>query len=161
MVIEQQSPQLRVVSGGNGVKSQSSRKTSQRYPLAQAPRRAILYIGGDQDCRVILSRIVRRMDNAQLVVADSGREGRLSAFARTPNLILVDSEVSDCDPHTLLVSFGRTALGVTVPVAVLSPDDNERLRFMQAGAVAWMTKPLRIADVERSMSRLLDLYTAR
>jgi DNA-binding response OmpR family regulator len=100
------------------------------------------------------------MDNAKLVVADSGREGRLSAFARTPNLILVDSEVPGGDAHSLLVAFGRAALGVTVPVAVLSPDDGERLRFMQAGAVAWMTKPLRIDDVERSLSRLLDLYTA-
>jgi len=58
-----------------------------------------------------------------------------------------------------MVYFGRAALRATVPIAVLSADDEERPRYIKAGAVAWMTKPLRIDDVERSVLRLLDPFS--
>ena len=141
------------------MRTHSSGKASRRYPVAQVPQRTILYIGVDQECQIILSRIVRRMDNAQLVVAGSGREGRLSAFARAPSLILLDSHLPDCAAQDLMAYFGRAALRATVPIAVVSAHDDERLRFIQAGAVAWMTKPLKIEDVERSLLRLLDLFS--
>jgi CheY-like chemotaxis protein len=159
VVIEQQPSRLRVVGGGTGVRTHSSRTTGRRHPVAHVPQRTILYIGADPECQIILSRIVRRMDNAQLVVAGSGREGRLSALARSPSLILLDSHLPDCGAQDLMVYFGRAALRATVPIAVVSAHDEERLRFIQAGAVAWMTKPLRIDDVERSMLRLLDLFS--
>jgi DNA-binding response OmpR family regulator len=101
------------------------------------------------------------MDKAQLVVAGNGREGRLSAFARTPSLILLDANLPDCDAQDLLVYFGRAAFRATVPIAVLSGNQGERLRFLQAGAVSLIMKPLTIADVERSMLRLLDLFCPR
>ena len=107
----------------------------------------------------MLSRIVRRLDNVQLVVADSGREGRLAAFARIPRLILLDTRLPDGDAQDLMAFFSRAALRAPAPVAVLSGDESERLRFIRAGAVAWMTKPLRINDVERSLLRLLDLFS--
>jgi DNA-binding response OmpR family regulator len=159
VVIEHLPTRLRVVGGGTGVRTHSSRKASRRYPPGQVPRRAILYIGGDQECQIVLSRIVRRMDYTQLVVAGSGREGRLSAFARAPSLIVLDSQLPDCAAQDLMVYFGRAALRATVPIAVVSGDDEERSRFIRAGAAAWMTKPLRIDDVERSVSRLLDLFS--
>ena len=157
--MEQQPSRLRVVGCGTGPRTHSSRKASRRYPVDQLSRRTILYIGGDQECQIILSRIVRRMNNAQMVVAGSGREGRLSAFACAPSLILLDSHLPDCAAQDLMVYFGRAAFRATVPIAVLSADDEERSRYIQAGAVAWMTKPLRIDDVERSVLRLLDLFS--
>jgi DNA-binding response OmpR family regulator len=160
VVIEQQSLRLHVV-GSKNLKAHASRRSSRRYPAPEPPRRSILYIGADQECRIILSRIVRRIDNARFVPADTGREGRLSAFARIPSLILLDSQVQDCKALALMSSFDRTALRATVPVAVLSPDDGERLAFIRAGAVAWIKKPLQIADVENSILRLLDLFTTR
>jgi len=159
VVIEQQPSRLRVVGGGTGPRTHSSRKASRRYPADQLSRRTILYIGGDQECQIILSRIVRRMHNAQLVVAGSGREGRFSAFSCAPTLILLDAHLPDCAAQDLMVYFGRAALRATVPIAVLSADDEERPRYIKAGAVAWMTKPLRIDDVERSVLRLLDPFS--
>ena len=106
----------------------------------------------------MLSRVVRRIENVHLLVADSGREGRLSAFARNPNLILLDAVLPDCDPKALIAHFGRSVLRTAAPVAVVSGDDSDRVTFIRAGAVAWIAKPLSVAHVEESISRLLDIF---
>jgi len=156
--LEPQTAHFRVV-GSRDLRVHSSRRTSQRFPLARVPRRAVLYIGADHECRIVLSRIVRRLENTDLVVADDGRQGRLFAVSRTPNLILLDAQLSDCDAHDLMAYLGRAALRARVPLAIVSADETERMRFIRAGAVAWMTKPLKIAEVERSMIGLLDLFS--
>jgi DNA-binding response OmpR family regulator len=109
----------------------------------------------------MLSRIARRLENTQLEVASNGREGRLMAIARTPSLIVLDSHLADCDARDLIVHLGRASLRATVPLAVVSADERARIKFISAGAVSFMTKPLKIAEVERSMVTLLDVFPAR
>ena len=81
---ERSTVELRVV-GGTGIRAHSSRKSSRRYPAPETARRTILYIGADPDCRVVLSRIVRRLDHVHLVVTQTGRHGRLLAVSCTPH----------------------------------------------------------------------------
>ncbi len=157
---ERQTSRLHVVKDGSQ-RVHSSPKTTRRYPKPIAPRRTILYIGGDPDCRIVLLRILRRLENTQLVVAGTGREGRLLAFSSTPSLILLDTQLSDCDAVDLMGYFGRATLGATVPLAVLSGNEMDRMRFIRAGAVAWIAKPVRIAQVERSVMTLLELVATR
>jgi len=121
----------------------------------------MLYIGDDQECRIMLYRIARRLDNTQLEVASNGRAGRLLALSRSPNLILLDSHLPDCDAHDLMTYFGRAALRATVPLAVVSAEENDRVKFIRGGAVSFLTKPLRIAEVERSVMTLLEVFSAR
>jgi DNA-binding response OmpR family regulator len=125
------------------------------------PRRTILYIGEDAECRIILSGIVRQFDDLHLTVSDTGREGRLRAVSLAPSLILLDEALSDCDAHDLMIDLARTTLRATVPVAVISGSEVDRMRFIRAGAVAWITKPLMIDEVKHSMRTLLDLYSTR
>ena len=47
------------------------------------------------------------------------------------------------------------------PLAVVSADERASIKFISAGAVSFMTKPLKIAEVERSMVTLLDVFPAR
>lgn len=136
-------------------------KTTRRYPVLRHRRRTILYIGGDTECRILLSRIVKPFDDLHLTVSATGREGRLRAVSLAPNLILLDDELSDCDAHDLMIYLARTTLRATVPVAVISGGEVDRMRYIRAGAVAWITKPLMIDEVRHSMMTLLDLYSAR
>jgi DNA-binding response OmpR family regulator len=109
----------------------------------------------------MLYRIARRLDNTQLEVASNGRAGRLLALSRSPHLILLDSHLPDCDAHDLMSYFGRAALRATVPLAVVSGEENDRIRFIRGGAVSFLTKPLRIAEVERSIMTLLEVFSDR
>jgi DNA-binding response OmpR family regulator len=143
------------------VRAHRAIKTTRRYPVLRHRRRTILYIGGDTECRILLSRIVKQFDDLHLTVSETGREGRLRAVSLAPNLILLDDELSDCDPHDLMIYLGRTTLRATVPVAVISGGEADRMRYIRAGAVAWITKPLMIDEVRHSMMTLLDLYSAR
>jgi len=110
---------------------------------------------------VTLARIVRRLDRVQFVVAQTGREARLMAGLLTPSLILLDTQLSDCHAQDLMVFLGRAVRRTAIPLAVLSGDETDRMTFIRAGAVAWITKPLRIAEVERSVTTLLDLFSSR
>ena len=108
----------------------------------------------------MLSRIVRRLENTHLIVTDNGREPRLLAVSRTPSLILLDCQLSDCDALDLMVYFSRGTLRATVPLAVLSADESERMGFIRGGAAASMTKPLKIGEVQRSVITLIDLFSS-
>jgi DNA-binding response OmpR family regulator len=125
------------------------------------PRRTVLYIGGDPECRIVLSRIVRQVDDLHLTVSDTGREGRLRAVSLAPSLILLDDVLSDCDAHDLMIYLARTTLRATVPIAVISGGEVDRMRYIRAGAVTWITKPLMIDEVKHAMITLLDLYSTR
>ena len=156
VILQEPSVQLSVVAPDR------ADKTRARALVAPTTtRRTVLYIGSDPDCRVTLARMVRRLDRVQLVVAQTGREGRVITGLLTPSLILLDTQLSDCDAHDLMVFLGRAARRAVIPLAVLSGDETDRIAFIRAGAVAWITKPLRIAEVEHSMMTLLDLFSSR
>ena len=146
---------------GSGVRAHSSRRAGRTLPAPAAWRRTILYIGVDPDCRIVLTRIVRRMAGVHLAVTCTGREGRLLAVSLTPGLILLDTHLPACDAHELLVYLGRSAFTSTIPLAVVSGDEGDRLRFLRGGAAAWITKPLNIAEVERATMGLLELASSR
>jgi len=157
---ERSTVELRVV-GGRGIRAHSSHKSSRRYPAPDTARRTILYIGADPDCRVVLSRIVRRLDRVHLVATQTGREGRLLAVSCTPNLIVLDAQLPACGAHNLLSYLARSAFTAAIPLVIVSGNEDERTEFIRAGAAAWMTKPLRISEVERTTTALLELVSLR
>ncbi len=83
------------------------------------------------------------------------------AVSLTPGLILLDTQLAACDAHELLVYLGRSAFTATIPLAVVSGNEGDRLGFLRAGAAAWITKPLNIAEVERATMGLLELASSR
>ena len=83
------------------------------------------------------------------------------AVSLTPGLILLDTQLAACDAHELLVYLGRSAFTSAIPLAVVSGNEGDRLRFLRAGAAAWITKPLNITEVERATMGLLELASSR
>jgi DNA-binding response OmpR family regulator len=104
----------------------------------------------------VLLRIARRLEGVQLVVTGSGREGRELASSLSPHLIVLDTQLTDGAVHDLLVHLVRRAGSAASALVVLSGSASERIRLIQGGAAAGLTKPLNIAEVERTMSLLLD-----
>jgi DNA-binding response OmpR family regulator len=160
MVLEQQPVQLRVV-GGKSMRLHSSPKTTRRYPKPETPQRTILYVGSDHEPRIVLSRITRRLESVRLRVTDSGREGLLLATSLAPSLIVLDTQLRDCAVHDLLVYLVHPAHTIAPPLAVLSGNASERMRFIHGGAATCLTKPLKIAEVEQTITLLLDRSSSR
>jgi len=109
----------------------------------------------------VLSRIVDRLDGIHLWMAETGREGRHHVASHAPDLVLLDGQSLDCDAPALISHLKRSAAQFPTPVAVLSGDEDDRMRLVRAGAVSLIPKPLRLGEVERSIMTLLDVFSAR
>jgi len=109
----------------------------------------------------VCSRVVQRFDRVDLVIADNGRKGRLLVVSLTPSLIFLDAQLSNNEADDFVLYLGRSSLTAAIPLAVLSNNEIERARFFRAAAAACLTKPLKIAEVERAVIGLLELAAVR
>jgi len=131
-------------------------------PWANVPRRTlILYLTNDADSQIVFSSIARRWENVDLLVTHSSRRARYIAHSLRPDLILLDSHLSDCDAHRLLLVLRRNPRTATTPVIIFSANDGERVRFTRSGAAAWFAEPLNIAEVERTTMGIIELASVR
>jgi len=126
-------------------------------------RRPVLYIAGSDDDRVQFTRIARRWGTVKLVVAHGGREGLRLAADRRLSLVVLDASPADLDGRELVVALRQRALTLDAPVVVLADTDvpSERARFIWAGASAYLTKPLDVAELDRTVGMLLQIAAAR
>jgi CheY-like chemotaxis protein len=124
---------------------------------ATGPQTLVLYINGDTDTRIVIGRMVKRWRGTRIVPANTGREGHRLALSEDPALILLDDQLPDLSSHDLLVRLRASTPTETTPVVVLSSDEGQRIPFTRSGATAWFTKPLHIAEVERTTLGLLGL----
>ena len=138
-----------------------ARVRSRRTSASKNTRRTVLYVGSNAHCRIVLSHIIQRFDKVDLSMADGERDGRDLVTSRTPDLVLIDDQVLGSDAGAVINLLQRGAGRARVPVAVLSGDEGARIRLIRAGAVSLIAKPLRLAEVERSITTLLDLFSTR
>ena len=124
---------------------------------------SLLYICGDPEGRIVFTRIARRWESVRLIVADGGRTGLQVATKRRPRLVVLDDHIPDFDGAELVNHLRRRVLSAESSVIVLShdPDPRHRARFVWAGASAYLTKPLNVAEVDRSIATLLQLSELR
>jgi DNA-binding response OmpR family regulator len=137
----------------------AARPRGRRTPATRTTGRTVLYVGGDAHCRIVLSRIVRRLDGVHLNMAETEREGQRLVASLAPDLVLFDGRLLVGDAHAVIGRFQRGARRTPTPVAVLSGNESDRIRLIRAGAVSLITKPLKLSEVERSITTLLDLFS--
>jgi DNA-binding response OmpR family regulator len=109
----------------------------------------------------VLSHVIHKFHDVDLRMADPHRGGRVPVTSTTPDLVLIDDQALGGDARAVINPLQRGSDGTRIPVAVLSGDEGERVRFIRAGAVSLIAKPLRLIEVERSVSTLLDLFSIR
>jgi len=109
----------------------------------------------------VLSHIIHKFHDVDLRMADPHREGRDLVTSSTPDLVLIDDQLLGGDARAVINPLQRGSDGARIPVAVLSGDEGERVRLIRAGAVSLIAKPLRLVEVERSITTLLDLFSTR
>ena len=122
-------------------------------------RGPLLFISGNREGRVLFARIAKRWDGVTLIFADSGEEGLDMARVRRPRIVVLDAQLSDCDGEKLVMALRERTMPPFAPIVVLAHDGapSECARFIWAGASAFITKPLNVAEIDRTVGELLEV----
>ena len=151
-------PCLRLVEPSRPSPAPTARGRRWHPAFRSSADRPILYICGDPEGRAVFTRIARRWDDTRLVVTDDGCTGVHVAIKRRPRLVVLDDELPDVNGLALVEHLTRRVLPSDAPVVVLSHDSSAqaRARFVWSGADAYLTKPLRVDEIDGAVAHLID-----
>ncbi|HVR50758.1 MAG TPA: response regulator [Pseudorhodoferax sp.] len=125
---------------------------------ATAPRRAqILVAEDDPAIRANLLRLLRLEGYGAEAVAD-GDAALAAVRARRPDLLLTDAMMPALDGETLVRMLREDARFVDLPVLLLTAraGSEDRVRALQAGADAVVTKPFQRTTLLDCIAALLE-----
>lgn len=116
--------------------------------------KTLLYIDPDP-VSVALMRQVAAALGAALHVAATGRDGLVAARDLRPDVILMEPALPDMDGRDLKARLDAGALSRAPVVGVAAdPDPVLARRGRQAGFAGWLTKPVDIALLTRTLARV-------
>jgi CheY-like chemotaxis protein len=99
----------------------------------------------------LLERIVQNCENAVLLTAIQGRIGLELAGQHHQDLVLLDLNLPDLSGEEVLERLKAGPGTATIPVVICSGDasDAHRRTCLEAGAAAYLTKPLDLDELYR------------
>jgi len=115
----------------------------------------IMVVDDDEDCRVLLSELLRR-EGYQVIAASDGVEAQRMALGNTPQLILMDIGMPDIDGLSALWRMREHSELAELPVLIVTAYDSYDLRAEAAsiGCQGYLTKPIYLDELRM----LVDLY---
>jgi PAS domain S-box-containing protein len=115
------------------------------------PRRKVLCIEDNAANLTLLKRILDRRPDIEVVAANQGGLGVELATQLQPALVLLDLHLPDIPGEQILHRLRADLATASIPVAILSADATigQSQRLLAAGAVAYMSKPLDVAELLR------------
>jgi len=115
----------------------------------------VMVVDDDEDCRVLLSELLRR-EGYQVIAASDGVEAQRMALGHTPQLILMDIGMPDIDGLSALWRMRERPELAEVPVLIVTAYDSYDLRAEAAsiGCQGYVTKPIDLDELRM----LIDLY---
>ncbi len=124
-------------------------------PAALPCARTLLYIEDNGSNVELVRQLLDRRPEWRMLVAGSGALGLQLAATGAPELVLLDLHLPDADGMDVLRELrgdpATRGMQVVVVSADASPHQQERL--LEAGASAYLTKPLDVADVLALLDR--------
>jgi CheY-like chemotaxis protein len=124
--------------------------------------RRILYIEDNFSNVTLVEQMLAERPALELMTAMQGRVGLELARQHSPDLILLDLHLPDMPGWQVLAQLKADHLTRNVPVVVISADATvpQVKRLVSAGARAYLTKPLDIAEFFRVIDEALSPATA-
>ena len=119
--------------------------------------RTVLYIEDNLGNLKLIERILDRRADVDLIPAIQGRMGLDLAEEHSPDLILLDVHLPDINGDEVLKRLREREATRDIPVVVLSADatTSQIERLMEAGARAYLTKPIHVKEFLRVMDETL------
>ena len=121
----------------------------------------ILIVDDELDNRELL-QIILGWEGFLTETAASGEEALVSAARQPPDLMLLDLMMPGFDGCEVLIELKRNPALRHVPVVILSAltDRATQVRVLDAGAAAFLVKPIERADLTRQVRSVLCLTAA-
>jgi PAS domain S-box-containing protein len=143
-----------------GLVTQMNSAAAER-PTEEESRR-ILYIEDNFSNVTLVEQMLAERPALELMTAMQGRVGLELARQHSPDLILLDLHLPDMPGWQVLAQLKADHLTRTIPVVVISADATvpQVKRLVSAGARAYLTKPLDIAEFFRVIDEALSPATA-
>jgi PAS domain S-box-containing protein len=131
-------------------------------PGAEESRR-ILYIEDNFSNVTLVDQMLAERPALELMTAMQGRVGLELARQHTPDLVLLDLHLPDMPGWQVLAQLKADQLTREIPVVIISADATspQIKRLLSAGARAYLTKPLDIAEFFRVIEDALTPPTAK
>jgi CheY-like chemotaxis protein len=123
-----------------------------------APARpTVLYIEDNLANLKLVERVFEQRTEVNIIPALQGRLGLELAREHHPSLILLDLHLPDMQGDEVLQRLRDDPQTATTPVVILSADatPGQIQRLLTAGASAYLTKPLNVRELLRTVDELL------
>ncbi len=123
--------------------------------MSEAKRPRVLVVDDEDSVRRLLMRIVSELD-ADVVEAANGLEALVSVSARRPDLVLLDLMMPELDGWGVLARLRERPDPPPVLLVTARTDYPTFARAVREGAVGFLGKPFRMAELLRACRTLLS-----
>jgi PAS domain S-box-containing protein len=135
------------------LKRMTSAKRIAPKPAAESgtKKRTILYVEDNLSNLTLIEQMLADQPHIQLITAMQGHLGIELARRHSPDMILLDLHLPDLPGWDVLTRLQRDKTTRHIPVVIISADATSRQikRLMNAGAHAYLTKPLDMLEFSR------------
>jgi PAS domain S-box-containing protein len=125
-------------------------------------RRTVLYVEDNLATVALVESILALRPNVRLLTAMQGGLACELAREHRPDLIILDLHLPDLNGDEVLVRLQDDSRTAAIPVVIYSADATDRqvARLMDAGAIAFLTKPARVTEILELIDGVLGRPTA-
>jgi len=111
--------------------------------------RSVLYIEDNLANVSLVQRIVAQREGVEIIPAMQGRLGLELAREHLPALVLLDLHLPDISGDEVLQRLRDDPITARIPVVIVSADatSGQIQRLLNAGALAYLTKPIDVAEL--------------
>jgi CheY-like chemotaxis protein len=115
----------------------------------QSYERTLLVIASDQANMLLMTQLISRRDDLNLLTAVSGKEGMKLACTSQPEVVVLDTALSDICAGEVLKGLRQNPLTSRIPVIAVSSDaySTQIKAGLQAGFYRYLTKPYKLTDL--------------
>lgn len=127
-------------------------------PLSRGSIANVLYIEDNLSNFRVIEEVARRIGNIRLIPAMQGGLGLDLARESQPDLVLLDLDLPDMPGTEVLQALRGDPRTGSVPVVVITADASARQeeRLLDAGAAAYLTKPVDLSALRATFARFLE-----
>jgi CheY-like chemotaxis protein len=122
------------------------------------PPRSLLYVEDNASNLRLVEQILARRPSFSLQSAIQGRMALELAATHDFDLILLDLDLPDMPGIDVLQSLRADERTAAVPIVIVSADatPGQQEKLLEAGAAAYVTKPLDVPRFLKTLDRVLD-----
>jgi PAS domain S-box-containing protein len=131
-------------------------------PVTETDRRTVLYVEDNLSNVSLIEQILETRPHIELMTAMQGKVGLDLARKHLPDLIFLDLHLPDLPGWEVLQQLQANEATRQIPVVVISADATARqiARLMDAGAYAYLTKPVDIDEFCRILHKTIECAVA-